>query len=688
MAQNSEIEKLERRWADNPLGLTFAPLAEAYRRAGDPAMALEVLTAGLTTHAGYVPALIVQARCHLDAGLDAEAEASFRNVLASDAHNLIALKGLADITERTDRLQETRQYLDRLLEADPTHEEGRVQLARVTDRWMARVAIAPVEPAFAPRVLTEPTPAEPGIPEFDPAAIEIDAGWSREDPAPATEAPSAGIADPAMQELEPAPLDVSGDGQAGSAEGASMGDQGGSELLIEREVSPFEGFDPAGWDLPFADAPLPDQPFEESMPLGSISLEQGYVSNPAEATPLEGVVRHTDEGTAPDPSAQADPLPGLMQVDGDAVDQADTSGVAELSSASAAEAAEADLVPPVPGWMPAAAVREGADEAMPSLHPMDIPDFAEWDEPLPEELPAPAMPHAALVGEAPETPAPAPNPWDSEAPIEAAMAAAIDSSLPPAASEAPETPGAREHGGEGADQPGILLSTAAPEQPLWPEDPPTALVDEVAGFAPLESGELVEEAVFVVEGAAEELPAESSAPEAEVEPELVITETMAEVFLRQGHKPLALAVYAQLLERDPANARLGAAVARLRADLLPPAAANAAGGAATDEPVGALLARVLDPESARPSLPDAVAPEAPPGGHPTQAAGEPALSLSAIFGEEASRPRNPAPAAPTSEPSFDEFFGASSGPHGVAAGAGGEEADLEQFNAWLRGLQR
>jgi hypothetical protein len=74
MAQNSEIEKLERRWADNPLGLTFAPLAEAYRRAGDHSMALEVLTAGLATHAGYVPALIVQARCHLDAGLDGEAE--------------------------------------------------------------------------------------------------------------------------------------------------------------------------------------------------------------------------------------------------------------------------------------------------------------------------------------------------------------------------------------------------------------------------------------------------------------------------------------------------------------------------------------------------------------------------------------------------------------------------------------
>ena len=32
----SEIEKLEQRFAENPQGFSFAPLAEAYRKSGDP----------------------------------------------------------------------------------------------------------------------------------------------------------------------------------------------------------------------------------------------------------------------------------------------------------------------------------------------------------------------------------------------------------------------------------------------------------------------------------------------------------------------------------------------------------------------------------------------------------------------------------------------------------------------------
>src|SRR5690606_29789932 len=103
MAYGSEVEKLERRWMENPMGVSFAPLAEAYRRAGDHPRALEVLAIGLANHPAYVPALIVQARCHLDVGADGAAEASFLAVLATDGHNLIARKGLADICERSDR---------------------------------------------------------------------------------------------------------------------------------------------------------------------------------------------------------------------------------------------------------------------------------------------------------------------------------------------------------------------------------------------------------------------------------------------------------------------------------------------------------------------------------------------------------------------------------------------------------
>ena len=52
----SEIEKLERRYAENPHGLTFAPLAEVHRKNGDVARALELLRVGLELHPNYIPA--------------------------------------------------------------------------------------------------------------------------------------------------------------------------------------------------------------------------------------------------------------------------------------------------------------------------------------------------------------------------------------------------------------------------------------------------------------------------------------------------------------------------------------------------------------------------------------------------------------------------------------------------------
>ena len=64
----SEIEKLERRYAENPQGLTFAPLAEVHRKNGDATKALELLGPGLALHPDYIPASIVLGRCHLDLG--------------------------------------------------------------------------------------------------------------------------------------------------------------------------------------------------------------------------------------------------------------------------------------------------------------------------------------------------------------------------------------------------------------------------------------------------------------------------------------------------------------------------------------------------------------------------------------------------------------------------------------------
>ena len=128
MAPSREIEKLQRRWQENPLGLTFAPLAEAYRKEGTVSDALELLEIGLALHPNYVPAHIVRGRCWIDRGSDGTAETAFNQVLDLDPENVIALKALADISERSRRFPEAALRLERLLDFDRSNEEARSQL--------------------------------------------------------------------------------------------------------------------------------------------------------------------------------------------------------------------------------------------------------------------------------------------------------------------------------------------------------------------------------------------------------------------------------------------------------------------------------------------------------------------------------------------------------------------------------
>jgi hypothetical protein len=189
----------------------------------------------------------------------------------------------------------------------------------------------------------------------------------------------------------------------------------------------------------------------------------------------------------------------------------------------------------------------------------------------------------------------------------------------------------------------------------------------------------------------------------------MVTETMAEIFLRQGHQELALAVYQQLALRDPSNERVAGAVARLtpaakapepEPEPIPVRVHSAAetGGRS----VAALLGAVF--HAMRPTVAAAVHPPAfevlrRAGGDPTRPA-EDTLSLGTVFGDEAgpAGPASPLRTGSGSEPSFEEFFAPATGSSADAElpkppaepGAVSAEVpeDLEQFNAWLRGLKR
>jgi tetratricopeptide (TPR) repeat protein len=506
MASSGEIEKLERRWAENQLGLTFAPLAEAYRKAGDPERALLLLEAGLAQHPNYIPAHIVRGRCHLDAQADSAAELSFLRVTELDPENVIALKSLAEISERAGRLPEAMRRLELLLDVDRNNEEARGQLDRVREVYAASGAAPPAPAAVEvpPAVMEEVEPAAEAVPvmEAEPAA-----------PPP--------VSEPVNEFMLP-----------NDSETLLPSDEGIDDIILAEETE----------------------------------LE---VREQLEASPLE----------------MDTPVPIV------------------------------DVQPPPP-----------PDDSYESFLP-----------------PPPEPPQAAEVAGFEPEPAPA---W--EEPAEAAVE-----------------------------------SVAAPAEAL---------------FQPV--GAHVEEPEPEPESEPADLPAR--------EPELVVTETMAEIFLRQGHRELALAVYTQLSLRDPDNRRLAEVAAALSEELAPPApppppekpapryAAAATGGRSVRSLFGALLS------ASRPTVATAIHPpafETPrrPAGEPTRPAQEP-LSLGAVFGDEAA-PAGPAspPVAPGSEPSFEEFFAPGSSAdaelprppeHDTAAAASQVPEDLEQFNAWLRGLKR
>jgi tetratricopeptide (TPR) repeat protein len=214
----SEIEKLERRYAENPHGLTFAPLAEVHRKNGDITRALELLRVGLELHPNYIPASIVLGRCHQDLGDLPAAEEAFSHVLRLDDENVIALKSLADINERQEKLEEAEQWLRRLVSVDRSNEEAREQLEQIETlklqqrrRAAAAPKPAPVKEPPAPAASESPAISESPVPSESPAPSQSPA--VSPSPAP-SESPATSraaeikpsVAEQAVPDLEPIDL--------------------------------------------------------------------------------------------------------------------------------------------------------------------------------------------------------------------------------------------------------------------------------------------------------------------------------------------------------------------------------------------------------------------------------------------------------------------------------------------------
>jgi len=195
--------------------------------------------------------------------------------------------------------------------------------------------------------------------------------------------------------------------------------------------------------------------------------------------------------------------------------------------------------------------------------------------------------------------------------------------------------------------------------------------------------------------------------------EPVLTETMAELYLKQGHQQDALRVYQALLVQRPSDAKLRSKVVQLSSGGKKRSGVSAqaflkgiwSGRGSTPPP----------PPEEQSTLASAFDAAGPPPGEPSRPAQD-HISLDSVFGDEAARRASPAAEAASLQPdgsktggfSFDEFFaGGKAGGDSAATGSetsspktpGGsrtsgraqrppeDEAEADQFQQWLKKLK-
>ena len=104
LTESTRLEELRRRVDLDPASVSFAALAEEYRRAGRFDQAIAVCRAGLARHPEYILARVTLGRALMDTGALSEARAEFERAVKAAPENLAAIRALAEIHKRTSEL--------------------------------------------------------------------------------------------------------------------------------------------------------------------------------------------------------------------------------------------------------------------------------------------------------------------------------------------------------------------------------------------------------------------------------------------------------------------------------------------------------------------------------------------------------------------------------------------------------
>ncbi len=144
----------------DPQGRAFAPLADAYRRAGKVPDALKILRDGIAKHPDFSTGHVVAAQLYVDQGLSHEGALAARRALELDADNVLALRSLLRALDETGEAQEAEGIRSRLTSLEPDFApDWTVAPPRAKDDAPSEaptLALASAEPEPSPTVEPEP----------------------------------------------------------------------------------------------------------------------------------------------------------------------------------------------------------------------------------------------------------------------------------------------------------------------------------------------------------------------------------------------------------------------------------------------------------------------------------------------------------------------------------------------------
>ena len=118
----SRLDEITKRYEENPRRF-FAPLANAYRKAGELSRSISLCQRYLQDQPGNLHGQVVYGRALFDAGRLDEAGVIFGVALALDPEHLITLRQLGDIARLKHEAIEAIEWYKRVLDADPRNDE-------------------------------------------------------------------------------------------------------------------------------------------------------------------------------------------------------------------------------------------------------------------------------------------------------------------------------------------------------------------------------------------------------------------------------------------------------------------------------------------------------------------------------------------------------------------------------------